>query len=214
MPLILGSSSPRRRALLGATGLSFTVARPDIDETPLPDEPAEQYVARLSREKALAVNNGSNDSTPGNLILTADTTVVLDGQIIGKPADADEAIAMLRSLRGRAHLVHTGLSLRDSSTGLIQTAIITTRVFMRDYTDGEIVAYVASREPFDKAGGYAVQDPNFRPVEHMEGCYTNVMGLPLCAVHAILSACGVAMPAPPACSPDYLPCQTERFRDV
>ncbi len=203
--LILASSSPRRRELLRQIGLSFELARPDIDETPYPGEPAAPYVERLSREKALAIV--VDPAAPPALILSADTTVVLDGVIVGKPVDAADAVAMLRSLRGRGHLVHTGLSVRDTVSGDVSTALTTTEVFMRNYDDAEIEAYVASGEPFDKAGGYAVQDSTFHPVERLVGCYTNVMGLPLCAVYSLLAKTHMMVPLPPLCSPQIQPCQ-------
>jgi septum formation protein len=203
--LILASSSPRRRELLRQIGLSFGLARPDINETPQPGEPAESYVERLSREKALAIR--VDPSAPPALILSADTIVVLDGEIIGKPADAADAVLMLERLRGRGHLVHTGISVRDTATGTISTALTTTEVFMRSYADSEIEAYVASGEPFDKAGGYAVQDATFHPVERLVGCYTNVMGLPLCTVYALLAQAHMMVPLPPLCSSKIQPCQ-------
>ncbi len=191
--------------MLGQIGLSFEIARPDIDETPHPGEPADQYVERLSREKALAI--AVDSSAPPALIISADTTVVLDGEIIGKPVDAADAVVMLQRLRGRGHLVHTGIAVRDTATGALCSALATTEVFMRNYADSEIEAYVASGEPFDKAGGYAVQDATFHPVERLVGCYTNVMGLPLCTAHALLAQTQVMVPLPPACSPQIQRCQ-------
>jgi len=203
-PLLLGSSSARRRALIAAVGLSCEVARPDVDESPLPAEPPDAYVLRLSRAKAMALP--PERLMPETYALTADTTVALDGAIIGKPETPDEARAMLRALRGRSHQVYTGVALRDFATGEVQTALVVTTVHMRDYTDEEIEAYIARGEPFDKAGGYGVQDTRFRPVQRLEGCLTNVVGLPLCAVSAMLRAKGVAVPQAPACSPQNLPC--------
>jgi septum formation protein len=143
---------------------------------------------------------------PETYVLAADTTVVLDGVIIGKPETPDEARAMLRALRGRTHEVYTGVALRDFATGEVQTSLTVTTVHMRAYSDAEIEAYIERGEPFDKAGGYAVQDPIFKPVERFEGCLTNVIGLPLCAVSAMLRAKGVDVPHAPACSPQNLPC--------
>jgi septum formation protein len=204
--LILGSSSPRRRELLSMFGIPFTILRPDIDETPRPGENAIDYVARLSREKSLAVP----DAVPGDaqpaLILTADSTVVLDGQIIGKPEDEAEAVVILRALRGRAHQVHTSVSLRDARTGEITTQVITTDVHMRPYTDLEIENSIASGVPFDKAGAYAVQDAVFRPVARFEGCLTNIIGLPVCAVCALLREKGMCAASPLDCSPTDQPC--------
>lgn len=202
--LILASSSPRRNDLLKTTGLPFTVARPDIDETPLSNEPADQYVMRLSREKAEAV--ARNGIPADSLILSADTTVVDAGEILGKPDDADHSAAMLRQLRDRTHVVHTGITLFDTRTGRGETRVITTRVVMRAYTDAEIAAYVASGDPMGKAGSYAIQNAAFHPVVRLEGCYTNVVGLPLCAVCALLANHGPPAPNAVPCSPTDLPC--------
>lgn len=203
-PLLLGSSSARRRALIAAVGLSFEVARPEVDESPLPAEPPDAYVLRLCRAKAMALP--PERLMPETYVLAADTTVVLDGVIIGKPETPDEARAMLRALRGRTHEVYTGVALRDFATGEVQTSLTVTVVHMRNYSDAEIEAYIERGEPFDKAGGYAVQDPLFKPVERFEGCLTNVIGLPLCAVSAMLRAKGVDVPHAPTCSPQNLPC--------
>lgn len=206
-PLLLGSSSARRRALIAAVGLSFEVARPDIDESPLPAEPPDAYVLRLCRAKAMALP--PERLMPETYVLTADTTVALNDAIIGKPDTPDEARAMLRALRGRDHQVYTGVALRDFATGDVQTSLTVTTVHIRDYTDEEIEAYIARGEPFDKAGGYAVQDAQFKPVQRFEGCLTNVIGLPLCAVSAMLRAKGVHVPHAPACSSQNLPCTVD-----
>jgi septum formation protein len=201
--LILGSSSPRRHQLIAAAGLSFTLAHPDIDESPLPAERAARYVARLSHEKACAV---AAQPTIDGVILTADTTVADDGVILGKPADAAEATAMLTSLRGRVHYVHTGVTVWDTTTGEAQTIVVTSEVHMRQYTDAEMAAYIESGDPFGKAGSYAIQNTAFHPVDHLNGCYTNVVGLPMCTVCALLTSHGITLAAPPACAPDRLPC--------
>lgn len=202
--LILGSSSPRRRQLITAAGLAFVLAHPDIDESALPGERAEHYVARLSREKAQAV---AAQHDVAGVILTADTTVADDGTILGKPVDAAEATAMLTSLRGRVHYVHTGVTIRDTATGESETVVVTSEVVMRDYSDAEIAAYIVSGDPFGKAGSYAIQNASFHPVDHLNGCYTNVVGLPMCAVCALLSGHGITLSNPPPCAPDHLPCQ-------
>jgi len=202
--LILASSSPRRNDLLKTTGLPFTVARPDIDETPLSNEPADQYVMRLSREKAEAV--ARNGIPADSLILSADTTVVDAGEILGKPDDADHSAAMLRQLRDRTHVVHTGITLFDTRTGRGETRVITTRVVMRAYTDAEIAAYVASGDPMGKAGSYAIQNQTFQPVSNLHGCFTNVVGLPLCVLSAMFAEFGVGLPEPVRCSDKVLPC--------
>jgi septum formation protein len=202
--IVLGSGSARRRELLKVAGLSFTVARPDIDETPGPSEPPAHYVLRLSREKAAALP--AQSIPPNAVIITADTTVVESGEIIGKPADPDEARAMLRRLRGHPHHVLTGVSVRDTATGHTASTLTETSVNVRDYTDAEIEAYIASGDPFDKAGAYAVQHPEFRPVASLDGCLTNVIGLPLCTLCAMLREVGIEAPHPPPCSPQRLPC--------
>jgi len=190
--VILASGSPRRRELMGLVGLPFETAQVEIDETPYPDEPAAEYTARLSQEKAQAALK----SVVGEaLILAADTTVA-DGEVIlGKPANATEARDMLRRLRGHVHQVYTALTLVDTATGHRMTEVAVTNVPMRDYTDDEIDAYIASGDPFDKAGSYAIQNASFHPVESLRGCYANVMGLPLCHLRRALRAFGVVSQA-------------------
>ena len=140
----------------------------------------------------------------GEVILAADTLVVLGSRVLGKPAEAEAARAMLEALRDRPHLVLTGISLAGEASEW--AAVVTTRVHMRDYAPGEVQAYVERGEPFDKAGGYAVQDPLFRPVARLEGCYLNVVGLPLCAVARGLETLGLpptrsgAAPLVPPCA--------------
>ena len=189
MRLVLASGSPRRRELLTQLGWPFVVLRPDIDETAFPAEPADQYVARLSREKALAVATEVDD-----WIIAADTTVALDTAILGKPANNAEATMMLNQLRDREHMVYTGLTVRVDNRFILETTVTATRVTMRNYDATDIAQYVASGEPFDKAGGYAVQDMVFHPVAHLDGCYANVMGLPLCALAAIFDTQRMALP--------------------
>jgi len=208
MRLVLASGSPRRRELLAHLGWQFVVMRPDIDETPFPAEPPDQYVARLSREKSLAVA-----ADLGDWILAADTTVALDDAfgtvILGKPGSDGEAITMLNQLRNREHTVYTGLTLCIVQDGNIMTTVTSTRVTMRDYEDVEMARYVASGEPFDKAGGYAIQDALFHPVARMDGCYANVMGLPLCILNRMLLAQGISSPATITCRSDNRPCIAE-----
>lgn len=191
---ILASSSPRRRELLASLGIGFTIEKPDIDETQHPDEPPLDYVQRLSWEKAGQIALRHQDTT----ILAADTIVVLGadtlgvdetGEVLGKPVDADDARAMLRRLRGRTHQVYTAMTL-IALTGGSQTAsteVTRTDVTMRDYTDAEIEAYIATGDPFDKAGSYAIQHPVFQPVAHIEGSYSNVVGLPLETLRRMLA---------------------------
>ena len=186
--LVLASGSPRRREIMESAGLEFEVTLSDVTEGPPADgESAKQYATRMAQQKASAVA----DRLGGGIVLGADTVVVLDGAILGKPASASEAVEMLGRLRDRDHGVTTGLAVVDSETGRVRTAAVTSTVHMRPYDDDEIAAYVASGEPFDKAGGYAVQDAHFRPAKGVEGCYLNVVGLPLCTAADLLSRVGL-----------------------
>jgi septum formation protein len=177
--LILASNSPRRRQLLALTGISFVVQVADVDESLLPNEKPADYVLRLAETKARAVHGEADQ-----VILAADTTVVDGSDILGKPGDTAEAVSMLRRLRGHAHQVYTGIALLRKSDGLLLTDLCVTDVPMRDYSDEEIQAYVATGDPLDKAGAYAIQHPGFHPMARMDGCFASVMGLPVC--HVIL----------------------------
>lgn len=179
MRIILASSSPRRQELLSQLGLDFEVIKPEIDESRLPEEDLDQYAERLSREKAAAVMS-SLDGSP-SIVIAADTIVIdHQGALLGKPADAADARYMLRHLRARAHHVVTAFTLRRNTAPLqVITRHARTTVTMREYTDAEIDAYIASGDPFDKAGGYAIQNESFHPVARIEGSYSNVVGLPL-----------------------------------
>ena len=172
--LILASGSPRRSKLLQDAEVDFEVIVPQIDEAPLPGEAPETFVCRTAREKA--------ESLPANnaIILAADTAVVDGERILGKPADAADAAAMLRSLSGRTHEVMTGVCLRAPD----QTRCfhIETRVTFRQLSEEEITNYIASGEPMDKAGAYAIQGGAAKMVRRVEGSYSNVVGLPLCEV--------------------------------
>lgn len=189
---ILASSSPRRRELLASLGVPHMVIKPDIDETQHTDETPLTYVQRLSQQKAQAV---ARQIAGEHTILAADTVVILaadtigiseTGLILGKPRDADDARAMLQALRQREHLVCTAFTLLQTHPPMQHTQIVTTRVTMRDYTDAEIAAYIATGDPFDKAGGYAIQHEAFHPVAHIQGSHSNVVGLPIDEVRAAL----------------------------
>lgn len=192
MMLVLASNSPRRKQLLNVGGWTFLVLPAEIDERTLPGENPLAYVLRLAESKARLV---AGRAPAEALIVAADTTVVdrteLGEVILGKPADAVEAEAMLRRLRGRTHLVYTGLAVFRPSDGSLLTDWCATAVPMRAYTDAEMQAYIASGDPFDKAGAYAIQHPDFRPVENLDGCYANVMGLPLCHLTRTLGRLGI-----------------------
>jgi MAF protein len=182
---ILASKSPRRHQLLGALGYDFTVDAADVDETPFPGEPPDVLVCRLCRAKAEAVA----ERHPGEIVLAADTLVVLDVALLGKPADPHEAVAMLTALRDRVHVVYTAVCVMDGATA--ETRVSATDVKMRAYTDAEIEAYVETGDPLDKAGAYGIQDPLFAPVQAWEGCYSAVMGLPMGLASEMLAAVSV-----------------------
>lgn len=175
--LILASNSPRRKELLALGGRPFDVSPASVNEELHPDEAPREYVQRLATEKADAV---SQAITGGSLILAADTTVILDGRVLGKPADAIEARGMLQSLRGRTHTVFTAISMQRTADGARLSDLAATEVPMREYSDAEIDAYAATGDPLDKAGSYAIQHAGFHPVAEMTGCLANVIGLPLC----------------------------------
>ena len=190
LKLILASGSPRRAELLRRAGLTFEVVLPDIDEVPLPGEAPDAFVMRTAREKAESIP--STDA----VILAADTAVVDGDRILGKPADTEDAAVMLRSLSGRTHDVMTGVCLR----ALERTACfhIETRVTFRDLPEQEIKEYVASGEPMDKAGAYAIQGGAAKMVHRVEGSYSNVVGLPLCEVIEELGGSAAFQNQPPS----------------
>ena len=177
--LVLASNSPRRRQLLSLCNWDFIVNVADIDETQLAGETPKEYVLRLAQEKALAVKDKVSVES---IIIGSDTTVVVDDAILGKPVDAQEAEKMLKQLRGRTHQVYTGIALYRARDGKMLTELSITDVPMRDYSDDEIRAYIATGDPMDKAGAYAIQHPDFQPVHSMQGCYAGVMGLSMCHV--------------------------------
>lgn len=191
MRLILASSSPRRQQLLQKLGLDFAVMKPQIDESRRPNESLTAYVERLSRQKAAAVAAMLGDEAA--VVIAADTIVALAVELLGKPYDADDARRMLKKLRGRRHQVYTAFTLHQTGRPpRIITACVSTHVFMRGYADAEIEAYIASGDPFDKAGAYAIQNRSFRPVDRIEGSYDNVVGLPLDELRAALGELGAA----------------------
>jgi MAF protein len=197
MTLILASNSPRRKQLLALGGWDFSVAPAEVDERPLPGEGAADYVLRLAQEKARTAARAGAEG----LVLAAETTGVEEGAILGKPRDAAEALDMLRRLRGRTHRVYTALAVLRTADGLLLTDLCATDVPMRDYTEAEMQAYVSSGDPLDKAGAYAIQHAGFHPVERLEGCYANVVGLPLCHLARTLRKLGVQalVDVPAAC---------------
>jgi len=185
--IVLASDSPRRRRLVEFLDTEVRVVSPEIEEgPPLPGESPGNFVARLSARKAEKVVRYAVDS----IVMGADTAVVLDGVVLGKPVDSRDAVDMLRQLRGRIHTVITGLTMVDACSERRLTVVTRTEVWMRQYSDEEITSYVESDAPMDKAGAYAIQDTNFSPAEEVTGCYFNVVGLPLCEVTKTLSKLG------------------------
>ena len=195
--LVLASASPRRRELFSILEAPFTVAAADVDEEIEEGESPQEMVCRLSLVKARAVALSHN----GDLIVAADTIVVLDGDVLGKPADEAEAVAMLRRLRGRKHIVLSGVTAYQPASGRAITELAESAVWMRAYTDEEAARYAASGDPLDKAGAYAIQHQSFSPVERIGGCYASVMGLPLCHLARALAQLGLTLPVdvPQAC---------------
>lgn len=181
MLLLLASASPRRAELLRTAGFDFEVAPADVDETPRPGEAPRPYALRVAGEKASAAALARGG---GQLVLAADTVVEVDGEILGKPADAEEAARMLRRLSGRIHDVHTAVVLRMGTVE--RSEVVTTRVRFVPMSRGEIDWYVASGEPDGKAGGYAIQGRAARFIDWIDGSWSNVVGLPVAAVHRLL----------------------------
>jgi septum formation protein len=187
--LVLASASPRRRELLTQVGYSFEVRPAHIPEDPREGEDPTDYVTRLAREKAEAVfremiDEGKPRTADSLMVLGADTTVTLDGHILGKPEDAADAARMLRMLSGRTHEVITGVAVVTDDNAEIAAEV--TEVRFRDLNDAEIASYVATGEPMDKAGAYAIQGLAARWIPRVEGCHFNVVGLPLALVSKML----------------------------
>ncbi len=191
--IVLASASPRRRQLLALLDIPFTTASADVDEQPQSNESPQAVVRRLSQAKAQAVAQTHNPA----LIVAADTIVVFEDCILGKPTDAAQAVTILKRLRRRAHMVYSGLAVLDSRSGHVASEVAKTRVWMRSYHDAEIERYVASGDPLDKAGAYAIQHLQFDPVARVEGCYASVMGFPLCHLYRAFRNKGLPLPDTP-----------------
>jgi septum formation protein len=181
--IVLASQSPRRREILGFAGIPFTVRVPVVEEIRLPGELPEDYVRRLAREKARAVEISADE-----IVLGADTTVVFQQHILEKPGDLEDAIRMLSLLQGAEHQVMTGICLRTKHQELADHAV--TRVWFSPLSPAEISAYAASGEPIDKAGGYAIQGLASKFIGRVEGCYFNVVGLPVALMYRRLKEIG------------------------
>lgn len=188
--LVLASASPRRSELLARVGLRFAVVPSALPEELLPGESPEEHVLRLARGKALQVS--ARAEVAGRWFLGSDTVVVRDAAILGKPCDAAAAAAMLASLSGRRHRVLSGIAVHDRHSGATMAEVVATQVRFKELTAREIAGYIASGEPFDKAGAYAIQGLGAALVRDIEGSYTNVVGLPLCEVLEMLEGLGAA----------------------
>ena len=191
--IILASASPRRRHFMQQLNLNFEIIVADIDETPLSGETPETLAWRLAKSKAEAVSTIIGRSDDTRLIVASDTVVAMDGHILGKPVNENDAGRMLRLLRDNSHQVHTAICLLSLPIGTASIRLNTTDVTMRPYSDEEIAAYVATGDPLDKAGAYAIQHPDFAPVTALDGCFSAVMGFPLGDLCDLLGECGVVV---------------------
>lgn len=190
MILILASKSPRRQALIKLLELPYTIQTVEVDELSVsdPDPAQDAIVTALLKSRAV-----SAERTHG-LIIGSDTNVAIDDVVLGKPRDSAEVRQMLTFLRNRTHQVHTGIAIVDAQSGRELTNVSTNDVQMRNYSDAEIEAYIASGDPFDKAGAYAIQHEGFHPVAELSGCYAGVMGLSICLLSEMLSEFEVTIP--------------------
>jgi MAF protein len=188
---LLASASPRRRELVHWMGWEVRAHAADVDESRRTGEHPCDYVHRLAQEKAHAALPFRND---GEWIIASDTTVALDEEIFGKPQDAQDAREMLLHLRDKVHYVDTAVAILDPSSGRCEVEVCAAPVKMRAYSDEEIDAYIASGDPFDKAGAYAIQHRGFHPVEDFRSCFASVMGLPLCHVVRLAAKFGLPLP--------------------
>lgn len=186
--IVLSSRSPRRRSIIQVLDIPTKLFDPkDQEDDPRELENAEQYVNRVSFQKAMQAVSKFSDA----VIIGVDTTVVLDKTIFGKPKTPSDALSMLETLKDRTHSVITGITMIDARLKRILTAATSTEVSMRKYSTEEIFSYISSGDTFDKAGGYAIQNDVFNPVKEFQGCYLNVVGLPLCSLINMLKNLGI-----------------------
>ena len=205
LPIILASGSPRRRELLAALGVRFEVDPADVDESTGDHDPV-----RVAEHLALLKARTVAARHPNAVVIGSDTVVALDGRLLGKPADAGEARAMLRALRGRTHEVATGVGVvfGDAHALAHLVAHASTAVTMRDYAERDMETFIATGSPFDKAGGYASQDPVFAPTARIDGCACSVIGLPLWTLRRLLHDAGIEAGAPALDRCADCPCRT------
>lgn len=210
LPLFLASTSPRRRQLMSEAGIEFELLAAPVDEDALSATytgPLDELGEFLAREKAQAGRAALREMGRAGRVLASDTTVLLEGEHLAKPVDAADATRMLRRLRGRAHVVATGVALTTTEDDGCFAATSRTRVEMRAYSDVEIAAFVATGDPMDKAGAYSIQHPDFQPVATFHGCHLGVVGLPICIVAALVA--GAALPPEPGAHSS--PCRWSRL---
>lgn len=190
--VILASKSPRRQELLRNLIDQFFVINSGVDEIIVNGEKPAEFVERLAKEKAITAGNKVAGSSLNDLIVIgADTIVIDDNEILGKPIDEHDARRILEQLKGKNHFVLSGIALYNPFSTEIRSRVISTEVIMRDYSEDEIQAYIDSGDPFDKAGAYAIQNQSFNPVPQMTDCYANVMGLPLCDLYVLMKSMDV-----------------------
>ncbi|KPJ59897.1 MAG: hypothetical protein AMJ46_08980 [Latescibacteria bacterium DG_63] len=182
--IVLASGSPRRRDLLRMIGLKFEVAVPEVDEATLPQADPAGFVVKRALCKAMSLTS----RFPGALMIGADTVVILDGRVLGKPVDSSDAERMLGALSGRTHAVYTGVALVDVKTGLTETGYERSLVTMKELSEAEIRSYLKTGEPMDKAGSYGIQGLGGIFIKHINGCFFNVMGLPIGRLYEMLTA--------------------------
>lgn len=197
--LILASQSPRRRELIQLLGIPFQSIAADVDESSVDHPDPAINVIQTAKLKAAAIADSFHQqpvTTERRIIIAADTAVTLDGKLMGKPVDQADAHQMLQHLRGRTHQVHTGMTLIDLATGEQINEVHSAVVTMREYSDREIASYIATGDPMDKAGSYAIQHPKFRPVAQLDGCYLGVMGLSICHLVQALAQLKIPTSAP------------------
>lgn len=197
-PLLLASASPRRRHILSRLGLSYHVAVPPFDEDAALQQylgPLDELAVWLARHKAVSAH--TLPAAVGAIVITADTTVLLDDKELGKPRNPQHAQELLLALRNRWHTVITGVTVSKIINGkvTVRSASCATPVLMRPYSAEEISAYIATGDPLDKAGAYGIQHASFQPTARIQGCYLNVVGLPLCVLATLLAEFGVFPPA-------------------
>lgn len=191
--IYLASRSPRRGELLGQIGIDFDVLPSDVDESVLAEEAPEHYVLRLAKEKAsVCVQRLAEQGLPLRPVLAADTTVCIDGMILGKPESDADAAAMLRRMSDRWHVVHTAVAIADKDR--VEVALSSTQVELAPLSDADIETYIASGEPRDKAGGYGIQGLAGTFIRRIEGSYSGVMGLPIYETAQLLKQFGVSLP--------------------